>query len=190
MLNKINVKSIVQDHVRTLHITGSKKVHVWDIVLFYVFPTAVMLASLLGLGLRVSESLANALFTGVSIFAGLLFNVQILIYDNIRHVKTTDEELPAVTRYRRFLFNELFSNVSYAIFVCLVMMVLIGLFNLTFEGGWLESVRHQIEGWLDPIALTVQFLVLTVALHFILTMFMVLKRVHLLLKNEMKQSTN
>lgn len=188
MTSKIDVRQIVLDHFRTLRRHGKKRAAPGDVTLFYILPLVVVLALVLGLGLRVSESLANALFTGVAIFAGLLFNVQLLVYDNIRHIRFTEDELPAVTDLRRKRFKELYSNVSYAILVCLLIMVLVLLFNFTFEGGWLKGVRHRLEGWLDPITVGVQFLVLAVAAHFVLTMFMVLKRVHLLLSKEMAES--
>ena len=188
MTSKIDVRQIVLDHFWTLRRDGNRRVATGDVILFYVLPLVVMLLAVFGLGLRVSEGLANALFTGVSIFAGLLFNVQLLVYDNVRHIRFSEDELSAVTDRRRKRFKELYSNVSYAILVCLLIIILVLLFNLTFEGGWLQAVRHQVEGWLNPLALFIQCLVFSVAAHFIMTMFMVLKRVHLLLSKEMDES--
>lgn len=188
MTSKIDVRQIVLDHFLTLHRQGEKRIGLRDVTLFYVVPVAAALLAVLGLGLRVNEGLANALFTGVSIFAGLLFNVQLLVYDNVRHIRFDEDELPAITDRRRKRFTELYSNVSYSILICLLIIILVLLFNLTFEGGWLQGIRHQIEGWLNPLDLVVQCLVLAVAVHFILTMFMVLKRVHFLLSKEMAES--
>lgn len=64
MTSKVDVRQVVLDHFRTLRRHGKKRAAIGDVTVFYVLPLVIMLAAVLGLGLRVNEGLANALFTG------------------------------------------------------------------------------------------------------------------------------
>ena len=169
MFSKINIKYILIDHIKTLRSHRTGKFSIGDIALFLGIP--LMLSSFLSFGshIRLDVNFINALVTSLSVFSALLFNLLLLIYDILR--KDNKESLGAETR-RQFL-KEIYANISFSILISVVTIVflLILFFDLKIE--WLIDIINAI----------VYFLVI----NFILTILMVLKRVHILLSQEMKE---
>ena len=190
MIEKINVYRIMTEHLRTLRRTGSDSLSIVDIFLFFGVPILVTLLLMVLFGLQVSPELGNALFTALSIFAGLLFNLLILVYDIVNREDTGIEgtrEKQKVT-----VLREVFSNISYAILVSLAVVFLIGVFNLSFGSGLLDGTFTgvcQRLTWLCKYPLVkwiIDFLIISLSLNFTLTLLMVLRRVHLLLSTEFR----
>ncbi len=142
-------------------------------------------------GLSVNESLARALITGLSIFAGLLFNLQVLVYDIVnRESKLKGKD--ATHKLRVTVLSEVFANVSYAILVALIVVSAVGVGDLTFSGGWLTTRLTKIchaSSWLCNLSVyktALDFLILFLTLNFVLTLLMVLRRVNFLLSSEFR----
>ena len=91
-LAKINIFQIITDHVATLKDYGRPRISKFDIFLFFIVP---LLGSslLVALKIQLNNALVNLLITVFSIFAGLLFNLQVLMFDVIGKVSNT-ENLP------------------------------------------------------------------------------------------------
>jgi hypothetical protein len=79
MTSKINITQIVRDHVATLKNEGTGKFSFFDIVIFVVLPFALALIYY-AFGWTFSENATSRVVTGMSIFAGLMINVLVLIY--------------------------------------------------------------------------------------------------------------
>ncbi len=194
MIEKINPRYIFSDHIRTLRITGKDSVNFADIILFFGIPIVITVLLMILFGLDISDGLAQALFTGLSIFAGLLFNLQILVYDIVtrENEKTNKEEASRLLRMTTL--NEVFSNVSYAILIALIVVVLVSISYFTFGGGRLGNSISQIctaTSWLcekSTYKAILDFLVFTLTFNFVLTLLMVLRRVHFLLASEFPKS--
>jgi len=174
MLNKINIFIIVKDHIATLKDYETKKNSGMDIILFFIVP--IILAVLAFLSLKsMSSSLVTILITTQSIFAALLFNLLILVYDAIRKEQTdgivnqqndkTDER-----NNRRIFLKEIFSNVSFCVLISVVTIVLLIIFS--FVTKW--KVAKEIISFLAYYFVGV----------FILSLLMVLKRTHVLISTE------
>lgn len=156
MSSKINIMSIVAEHYSTFRDDGANEYSAADFVVMLVVPIVVsVLASVYGV--KIDDSNVGALISAFAIFAGLLFNVLVLIY-SIKDKGDGDD-------LKSRLISQTFANVSFSVMLCLVGVFLMS--ALLFVDGVLQSL----------IEIVVYFLTLS----FLLTMLMVLKRLHVLM---------
>lgn len=165
IFTKINTTGIVKDHLRTLVHEHSGKLSVSDLVLFYGTPliTAFLLVWFKG---AFGKTIGGVLVTSFSVFAALLFNLLLLIYDIVRK---SDNALSAVKS--KFL-GQIYHNISYAILTAISTIVLLLGYFVALA---LPSTKARV---------VLAFLVFALAANFILTILMILKRVHVLLSKE------
>lgn len=172
MLAKINCIDIIGDHLHTFKDYNSNKKTPSDFLLFYAFP---LLLALVGLKYipTISRDLVNVLITAFSVFAALLFNLLLLMFDIIRRSKAN----PKTQAIKLELLQEIYSNISYSIFVSVVAIValLIPLLGIDLPNISLTA------GYSDRVASFVIYFLLG---NFVLTLLMILKRVHVLLSSE------
>ena len=165
MIGKINVSDIIRDHFRTLVHETDGTPSGGDIVLFFGVP---MIAAALLLFLKgvFGEGISGVLITAYSIFAALLFNLLLLVYDI---VKKSDK---AASLKSRFL-KQIYSNISYSVFISIALIVILLAYFVSMSSPRLLYIKYGLA-----------FLVYALSANFILTMLMVLKRVHILLSKE------
>jgi hypothetical protein len=162
IFNKINVSKIVKNHLATLVNDNSRKPDFGDWLTFLIIP--IIFASLLvGFGILLSDRANNIVITTLSILVGLLFNVIVIIFDIIKRDNSQ--------KLKNELLTQLLTNISYTIFISLVI---IGLTVLTFFDNCYLMI---VSNWL----------VFFFLFHFFLTVLMVLKRVYILFLNEMEE---
>jgi hypothetical protein len=169
MFEKISVREIISDHLDTLRAYDTKRRSVSDLVLFFIVPLilGILLARIRP---QLTPELAGVLATSLSVFAALLFNLILLIYDIIDRTLDSPE---AVNKKREFL-NQIYSNVSFCILACILTLLIL----------LLDFLNLIIWRWLQTlIAFGVYYMVGV----FILTLFMVLKRIHVLMRREVNR---
>ncbi len=135
MMAKIDVRSIVTDHMRTL-VKTDERVDIGDYVLFFVFPIAAALALVL-LNRRLTEQTENLLLAAFSIFAGLLLNLLVLVHGLIRRYRSEDKDKDA-----RRLLREIYANMSYGVLVCIVGILLLVVAGV---GRYLPVAVHRFR---------------------------------------------
>ena len=168
-MSKINIVNIIGDHTATLKHEHSGKVSVPDFFLFYGL--SILLGGVLVyLEIVPNKDIVGVLVTSFSVFAALLFNLLLLVYDIVRKANDT-EKLPQLKA--RFL-KELYSNIAYAILVSLIVIILL----VTF---------YMADGHKKTQA-SLGFFLYSLSAHFVLTLLLILKRVHTLLSKEFDQS--
>lgn len=165
MIEKINISQIVKDHISTLKNYETGKYSFWDFVLFFFVPFLIG-GVLVYFRFKLTKEIVNGLVTSLSIFAALLFNLLLLIYDIIR--KTENSE--GINGLKTTFLKQIYSNISFCILIAIstVILLLISFLNIEI------ALLHYI------LAFFVYYLVSL----FILTLFMILKRVHILLSKE------
>lgn len=169
MFDKINVWTIIKDHLNTLNCkTG--KLYKRDTFVFFFIP--VVLSVLLSIyQSKPSEPLLNALITAFSIFAGLLFNLLVIIYSIISREEPSGFK-PVKIRF----VTEIYSNISFGVLLSFFNIILLFLTMLFL--GFLSK-----NGILSFIS---SFITYYSVILFLLTLLMTLKRVHILLATEIK----
>ena len=182
MIAKINCASILKAHFATLKRPGDGRRLCWaDIFLFYGVPALIGTLVVWALDRSIGREASNFLATVFSIFIGLLLNLLVIIFDQVRTTgeqlallatsnaedRTKDDDRKNLT-LRLEILNETFSNLSYSILISVVLLMLLFAERL-FSG---------------LIAVILSFAICFIIGNFLLTVLMVLKRVHALLTNE------
>lgn len=182
MLSKISIRRLLVDHLDTLvdhrlreDTPGAVAPRSrGDVLLFFCFPAAVGILVAV-LGVRLADSVISATITAFSIFVGLLFNLLALTYEVMRRTAevNVNNRSRSVDRKKRAL-REVHANVSFAILVALSIVVL-ALPEYALSDG---SIASRV--------LTSALVAL--ALNFVLTLLMILKRMHLLMDHEIQHA--
>jgi len=184
VFTKISVASIVKDHINTLRSDRTKRIYYPDIILFFVIP-AILSFLMIYNEISLSDGLVNALITSFSIFSALLFNLLLLVYD-IAGKNSDDTKTPPSNKVadpleirradqRRELLREIYVNVSFSILISTVSVVILLTYFLKVKNCFLWNIDICSFQWL--LAAIVYYL----SIQFLLTMFMVLKRIYKLL---------
>jgi hypothetical protein len=171
MSAKINVLGIVTSHFQTLRDLRTGRRSLADLITFVAFPVAAA-AYLVYRGVSIPSGAISILLTCLSIFVGLLFNLLVLA-----HAMRSDRRTKADNPYERPLLREINANLEYSILVALVAIciLLVPVFVPSLgsiSGG--EDAWRESASWLA-------FGTFVLLLNFILTLFMILKRMHSLL---------
>lgn len=163
MSRKLDVRDIVVDHVATLKDARTGRRSRADIVAFFALPILIA-GGLIWAGLRLDSTEIAILITALSIFAALLLNLLLLIHSIITGMGTGAETLR-----RRNLLQELYANISYAILISVVAITLL----------LIDAVASN-----SLVRFVVSVLVYFLVSNFLLTLFLVLKRIHKMLGAE------
>jgi hypothetical protein len=171
-MGKINIWSIIRRHYETLRDDSTKKSSVSDYLLFFGVP---FLAAASGFYFHWSlavEALA-AVLASFTIFAGLLFNFLILVY-----TLATDEQPNALARGRGDSMRELHENIAYSVLVSVFIVLFSLVATIVLKHGETVSAPSRLQFALTAV---INFLVC----NFFLTLLMVLKRIHTILRNKL-----
>lgn len=166
MLTKISISKIVKGHWRSLRTATGTRVHLPDVALFYGVPLALAVI-LVVLDVRLSST--DALLNVAGILFGFLSAIYFFVLE--RFQSSTPQEQSAT---RKRYLDEVRHNVGYGTIILMVIMVLLVLplvgVGLVSQGRE-EIPLLEVSRWLTGP-------VLALCLHFVLTMLMIIKRVH------------
>jgi hypothetical protein len=173
---KIDIRSIVRDHVKTLYDAHTGRLSKLDLVIFYAIPlvTSVM-AYASDFALRTDAYNVSITFFGI--FVALFLNIQVATFGILqrRWDKPTDVRLAQLQSEtladRRTLLTEINANLSYIVLVCCVALF--------------SSLLFYIRDWRQGAA---PCLLVFLYLHFLLTLIMIVKRAHALFHKEYQAS--
>ena len=180
MSSKINIWSIVTGHIMTLKDSSNEKVSLSDYVTFYGIPiTIAVLFSVFGI--KVSEDANSLLVNFGAIFTALLLSVLVLVYDqgeklHLANDKTQNHNI----ELKKKLLEQLYFNICYAIVVAVVLVFLCLVYTFLPEKACLFSVSKFYFSFDLKLYLVSPF-ILIVVLNLLLTILMVVKRMHTLL---------
>jgi amino acid transporter len=159
VFSKVNIWLIVSDHVNTFRSYATSRIWPGDILLFLLAPAAAALFLVFGLQFRLDVPAINVLITSLSVFSALLFNLLLLIYDILRKERGDQDQ----SKQRRQFLGQISSNISFSILVAVI------------ASPWFCSSSRWIFLLTDTPTTVIHFLVI----NFILTVLMILKRVHI-----------
>ena len=165
MSSKLNVWGVVRDHIGTLRNFDTGRYSPGDILLFIVIP-AIFAAGLTWLRIKITEQIANGLITALSVFAGLLFNLLLLIYDIVQK----DQGAADNAKLQRLFLKEIYANISFCILISITSIILLSVFAFGIT--------------VNALAFALCFVIYFFLAVFVFTLLMVLKRVHVLLSKE------
>ena len=166
---KIGAGRIIRDHFATLRNDATGKRSVADLITFLFLPTLPAF-TVLFVYLPHSNDLVSAFISIVAIFSALLVGAQFSLYGLFRREpeqtgdEIRDQEIRAQKQREVNVLREINSTISYLILVgVLSVVVALSLLVVTWSGSIEASILIYILG------------------HFLLTLMVVVKRVHVLL---------
>lgn len=131
MSSKISVTQIVSDHFGTLRDERTHKISFVDVGLFLCVP-AIIAAGFVYFSWQINDGAANLIITSMSIFAGLMINVLVLIYTVANNSKASGLSEEETDLERRFL-REIFANISFSITISVLIVIVVA--GVTFTSG-------------------------------------------------------
>lgn len=181
MSSKINIWSIVIGHIKTLRDSSSEKVSFIDYVTFYGVPIviAVMFSML---GIKVTADANSLLVNFGAIFTALLLSVLVLVYDQgekLRGVKFEPAQSHNI-ELKKNLLEQLYFNICYAIVIAVALVFFCLLYTFLPDKGLAISISKYSFKF-DVKLFLASPLILIVVLNLLLTILMVVKRMHTLL---------
>lgn len=174
MIDKINIRQIISDHVRTLRARGEERVSTEDLVVFFGVPLLAGALYLVFSGtLPADNKIDEILVAAFSIFAALMLNIQVFLLgfslppppQNLSEMGAEDRALAETkAEMRQTFFTELFANISYAILLAtaIVFLTLVAIFCQVHQAKAVKVIQFAF------------------IMHFALTLLMVMKRVNVL----------
>lgn len=173
MFDKIDVRRILRDHLATLRDERTGKRSLPDILLFFILPVAA--AVLVPYSRSLKPDTIGILLTSLSVFAALLFNFLLLVYDVTQRQRTqavqAQSDLERELQARKLgILRETYDNVSFCILVSVLGVVALLASLMAKEQSVVARVLSGVSCYLVCV--------------FLLTLFMVLKRVHILVSVE------
>jgi hypothetical protein len=169
LLDKISVRPIISDHADTLRDYGTGKRSIFDVCLFFGLPIAVAVVAV-WTGIRIRVSAVTAILTASAIFVGLLPNLLILVLTFLMNTKG-DPSDPVLQLRKRFM-REIAAHVSFS-FVLSLALVSIA------TGALIALPKDE-----SPIGAVPTFLLVLGCVALLLTMLMLIRRMHALVVSE------
>jgi hypothetical protein len=159
IFEKVNVVVIVEKHLQTLVNAQTKKHELGDYVTFLFIPSIVSLA-LIWFGFLLNKDFVGIICSILSIFVGLFFNVIVIIFDIVKR--------EAGKKMKVEFLRELLYNISFTILISVFCIVLS-----------LCSIIEQVY-----IRYVTNFATYFLAVLFLMTVLMILKRMFMLFSKE------
>jgi len=171
-MNKLNVSRIVSEHFATLTDARTGLLSWGDVFEFFGLP-ALIAGAAIWFGVRFNYNVLSAILTAFSIFAGLLLNLLMLVFSFAE--KAQNGGILADTR--RKLLRELHSNVSFSILVSVIVVIVAVVAVVRVNPTPSET---RLTG------ATMTSLLTYLMSNFLMTVLMILKRMHVLLTQSIK----
>ena len=189
MSSKINIFIIIKDHINSLKDYQTQKLSIWDIISLIVIPIIFSL-SLIYFRFSLNKEFVSLIVSFASTVTSLLISVSILIYDqyakiNYENMHSTELKIEREKQLlKKRVLSELFSNVSFTILMGVITVILclgLSIFPITPDTGvYITPVLYFNENYFSILELIFTPAILFSLLEMILTLFMSLKRLHII----------
>ena len=177
MSSKINVKEIIWGHINTLSDAQVRK-SLWDLFTFFFVPALLAVAGAF-LGFKLSDNAASLLVNFGAIFTALLLSVLVLVYEQENKIKLREKVDPLFSA-KKTLLDQLYYNICYSV---LASIFLVGLcFAASLIGK--KVLKLLVCESFYSIDVSMYFLsplVIFVTVNLMLTIVMIVKRMHAML---------
>ena len=162
ILNKINVRRIVENHCASIRNINTGKPDLDDYMTFVAIPVVVA-SILISFGIFLKNDVINIIITTLSIFVGLMFNIIVIIFDIVK--RHPDHKV------KNAVLKEILANVSFAILLSLTCIVFT---IITYVPNCFAS---RLANWISYFLITL----------FVITLLMILKRMYNVFEDEMNE---
>lgn len=187
MSSKINICEILLGHIKTLKDNSTGKVSYWDIFTFFIIPIVFSIFTIV-FNFKFSNDLISLLVNFGSIFTALLLSVLVLVYDQSSKLRDREKELGTniTIKIKKSLLDQLYYNICYSIIVAISLVMMCFIESICRGNTKIIEVSTDpsISFCIDINTYVATPLVSFLALHLILTIIMIVKRMHALLTTD------
>lgn len=177
-MSRINVKEILLAHDRTLR-NESTKTYDLDVIFGYlVVPLIVSIALVYLFKFTIDASIGAAIIMSMSVLAGLMFNLLVLIFDVSNRIHESLQSAIRAEDARLILKKELTVELMQDTFINISFGVLLAIAILIFST--IATVVSKPQFIKDSTSFVTFFLLV----GFLYTLLMILKRLYVLLSQE------
>lgn len=172
----IDVRAIISKHYETLKLDSPLR---FILLLFVIIPLLVS-TFLIYFDKLLTQNSANNLITAYTLFTGFLLSIIFVLFDLEGKLNSS------INRYqeKKILLHHLYANTLYALLISIITLVMLILIAITeiwtkaaSQGLCLSQIIPQ---WRDYLLILVSFIIYFLIFHFIMTLFMILKRLYYL----------
>jgi hypothetical protein len=163
----LSPRTIIVAYINTLKSYDSDRYSKRYIAIFLAVP--LISGGVLSYFFCLSKDLINILVASLSIFAALLFNLLLLVYSIVEKAKAKEPFAELKTRF----LKEIYADISFSI------LVSVSTVSLLFAAFFVTDKRSPL--------IIFSFCIYSLTLNFILTLFMILQRIHILLSKEFEK---
>lgn len=190
MWNKIKIFEIKKDALESLKKDyNGRIVKNHSVSLYYYMLPVIVSVILLVSKATITKDIANYFITGISIFAGLSFNLLLAVADKLNVKKRlletdlNEETRNYVLRYRHFS-EQLISQISYCIVISIVLILLM---FLTHFRDWLPVTDNHIIKFGYYISKHIlNGSIFYFGMQFIIMVFVILSSMYVMLLDDLK----
>jgi len=191
MWTKIKIWEIRKDSLLSLRKDINNRIvkNKFNVILYYNLIPLIIAIIFLIIGVTINSEIANYFITAISIFAGLFFNLLLVVASKLNERKkiidsNSDEEtVNYVERYTNFS-EQLISQISYTIILSLLLIVLMFFIHFKkwlphFEWQYLSLFYHGLKCLLNGI-------IFYIGVQFIVMLFVILSSMYTMLLDDIK----
>jgi len=155
---------------------------------YYMFPFIISI-TFLSIGVSINSDIANYFITGISIFAGLFFNLLLVVADKLNVRKrlldsdSNEETKNYVIRYRHFS-EQLISQISYGIVISIGLIIL--MFFTHFKSLLPQTDMCYVKIINKILEYTLNGLIFFNGTQFIIMLFVILSSMYVMLLDDLK----
>lgn len=192
MSSKINIYDIISGHISTLKDSGSDNLNKLDILTFYGLPLLFSVFSI-SKNFDLNDDLTSLLVNFGSIFTALLLSVLVLIYDQenklddkkamLEQTNQTNGRFDEIPFYdeKKQILNELYFTICYCVAGSMILVFSAAINSViktdSIDLGNIGSISLSFDLNTDVFTPLCIF----IAINLILTIIMIVKRMHVLL---------
>lgn len=188
--NKFSIWEIRRHSIESLYLDengeSNKK---WIVKLYYIYIPTICSILLLALGIFMSDEVSNYLITGVSIFAGLFFNLLLIIADKLKLRKemfnsaNTEAKDNYLKRFEIFS-SQFISTISYAIIQSIWLILLMLLCKIEVFQSELTN-NHIISYIVLFFIYLFNFLTYLLAFKLVILLFTILSSLYVMIFDDL-----
>jgi hypothetical protein len=155
---------------------------------YYVVPLSIS-ATFLLIGVSINSEISNYFITAISIFAGLFFNLLLVVADKLNVRKKmlendqNEETVNYVKRYTHFS-EQLISQISYTIVISLSLIVL--MFLIHFKSWLPHCDLEYVKMTYKVLKYILNGMIFYIGMQFIIMLFVILSSMYVMLLDDIK----
>jgi hypothetical protein len=177
MSSKINVKDIVLGHIATLSDPSGKR-SVADYFTFFFVPGLVCILGLLA-GYNLNKDVSSMLVNFGAIFTALLLSVLVLVHDQESKLSLAAKVDPLL-QPKKILLGQLYYNICFSILSSIVLVALCFIHSVIIRLSFEFMVDGRVMHF-SVAAFVVTPAIIFVTANLLLTIIMIVKRMHAML---------